>query len=215
MQFSSNLNLFPKLQTSIEALIGEATLIPPDRIAILRDLAAYIVQKKERKEVVKLNFICTHNSRRSHLAQIWATTAAAYYGFELTSYSGGTEATALAPQTAIALQKFGFRVNHSGSDNPSYQFLYTLDSRPIVCFSKTYDDDVNPVRAFAAIMTCSEADQECPFIPGADFRLSLPYKDPKQADGTAEEDTVYTTTARWVGREMFYVMQLVSLELNR
>jgi arsenate reductase len=215
MQCLSKIKLIPKLQTTVDELIGEANLIPSERLLELQAFANYIQKKRERKEVVKLNFICTHNSRRSHLAQIWSTVAAAYYHIELATYSGGTEATALAPQIASVLQKIGFNVDHTGGDNPSYQFFYTLDQRPIICFSKTYDDDTNPVRAFAAIMTCSEADQECPFIPGADFRLSLPYKDPKFADGTIEEAAAYVATAREIGRELFFVMQQVRLALNK
>jgi arsenate reductase len=36
-------------------------------------------------------------------------------------------------------------------------------------------------------MTCSEADKNCPIVLGALDRISLPYNDPKEADGTPEE----------------------------
>lgn len=210
MEIKTNLLLFSELQIIVDQLIKEATEIPEQRLVQLQQLAQYIIQKKQQKEVIKINFICTHNSRRSHLSQIWAAVAAAYYNIDVATYSGGTEATALAPQIANALKTAGFKVEQTGSDNPTYQFSYAVDQSPISCFSKTFDDDANPVRSFAAVMTCTEADKGCPFVPGNDFRLALPFQDPKHADGSAEEAAAYEKAVRHIGREMFYVMQQVN-----
>ena len=59
-------------------------------------------------------------------------------------------------------------------------------------------------------MTCSDADENCPFIPGAEMRLPLTYEDPKEADDKPEERAVYDERVRQIGREIFYAMQLIS-----
>ncbi|MEL7220286.1 MAG: protein-tyrosine-phosphatase [Bacteroidota bacterium] len=209
MSVINTTNLFPALRMSVEELIDQAKVISPERMDVLNNFANYIINKIAKKEAIKLNFICTHNSRRSHLAQIWAAVAADYHNLNLSSYSGGTEATALAPQVANALKRLGFKVEHKGDDNPSYQFSYSSEKKPIICFSKTYDDDFNPVKSFAAIMTCTDADEKCPFVPGSEFRLALPYQDPKQSDGLPTETNTYDQTVQRIGREMFYLMYLV------
>lgn len=203
-------NIFPTLKTYIDGLLKEADLIPTDRKAQLDQLAAYIRQKRAADEPVRLTFICTHNSRRSHISQIWASVAAAYYGLDqVSTFSGGTEATAFHPHAVAAMERAGFRVEKPGGDNPRYRVFFAEDAAPVESFSKVYDDEPNPQKDFAAVMTCSQADENCPFIPGAGFRLSLPYDDPKEADGTAEEAATYDERVRQIGREMVYAMQQV------
>ena len=73
-------------------------------------------------------------------------------------------------------------------------------------FSKKYDHSQNPQNAFAAIMVCSNADEACPFIPGADARFSLPFQDPKQHDNTPQEGRQYDERCRQIAREMLYTM---------
>jgi arsenate reductase len=79
-----------------------------------------------------------------------------------------------------------------------------------ICFSKTFDDPFNPDKNFAAIMTCSDADENCPFVPGTEFRLALTYKDPKEADDSPEEASRYDERVRQIGREILYVFSLVA-----
>ncbi|WP_253930624.1 hypothetical protein [Lewinella sp. W8] len=137
---------------------------------------------------------------------IWAAVAAAVYGVEgVCTYSGGTEATAFNPRAVTALRSVGFRIPPAAGDNPTYRVSFSADHQPLVCFSKVYDHPDNPDRDFAAIMTCAEADDNCPFIPGASFRLPLTYEDPKVADGTAEEASKYLERTRQIGREILYV----------
>jgi arsenate reductase len=50
--------------------------ISAERKEILQTLVDYIHSKRETNQTIRLNFICTHNSRRSHLSQIWAQTMA-------------------------------------------------------------------------------------------------------------------------------------------
>lgn len=107
------------------------------------------------------------------------------------------------------MRRAGFEVKNSGGENPRYEVRYSREGSGMVCFSKVYDHPVNPREGFAAVMTCSEADENCPFIPGADFRLSLPYDDPKEADGTAEEEVRYDERCRQIGREMLYAFSRV------
>lgn len=198
---------YPFLTSYINELIKEADQIPAERKNELVRVAGYI---SSTPAPAKLNFICTHNSRRSHISQIWAATAAAYYKVPAQCYSGGTEATAFNPRAVAAMERAGFQVQNPGGENPVYQVQMGDDLPTLTCFSKTYDDPVNPQTKFAAIMTCDHADANCPFIPGA-TRIALTYKDPKEADDTPAETTRYDERVRQIGREMFYMMKSVSL----
>jgi arsenate reductase len=201
---------YPALKTYIEKLLQEGSLIRGERKVALNQLANYIAQKKMADQSVLLNFICTHNSRRSHISQVWAATAAAYYQLDsIKTFSGGTEATAFNPRAVAAMERAGFQIKKPGGNNPHYELSFSQDAPSLECFSKTFDDPFNPKRDFAAIMTCSEADEHCPFIPGAEWRLSLTYEDPKEADDTPDEMKRYDERVRQIGREIFYAMYIV------
>jgi arsenate reductase (thioredoxin) len=205
-----NMALFPTLQAYADSLTFEFEQIPEERREALRKLAAYVQAQRDSGKTVRLTFICTHNSRRSHMGQIWAAAAAAYYGVDdLETYSGGTEATAFNPRAVAAMERAGFLINNPGGDNPRYLIHIKEGDRGLRCFSKKYDDPANPQNQFAAVMTCSQADAECPFIPGASFRLSLPYNDPKEADNTPEEQSRYDERCRQIGREMMYAFSML------
>lgn len=199
---------YPKLQAYITDLVSDLGQIPKERKTLLEHLSAYIVEKKGKP--IHLNFICTHNSRRSHLSQIWAATAAAYHGLgNIQCFSGGTEATAFNPRALAAIQRAGFYIENPGGDNPHYLVHYSDEAAPLTCFSKVFNDPFNPATDFAAVMTCTHADQNCPFIPGA-TRISIPYLDPKAADDTPHESATYDERVKQIGREMFYVMATVT-----
>jgi arsenate reductase len=206
----NNKTMFTDLQKFADSLTFEFEQIPEDRRALLKQLAAFIEQQKDSGLPVQLTFICTHNSRRSHMGQIWSAAAAKYFSIEsIETFSGGTEATAFNPRAVAAMERAGFQIDNPGGDNPRYRVHFAQGDAGVVCFSKKYDDPANPQKNFAAIMTCSQADAECPFIPGAKFRLSLPYKDPKEADGTPEESSRYDERCRQIGREMMYAFSLL------
>ena len=193
--------------------------ISNDSKNILQPLIDYIQGKVNSKKRVNLNFICTHNSRRSHLAQIWAQFAAAYYTIpNLNCYSGGTEKTALFPKVAETLENQGFQILKIADNiNPIYAIKFDENSLPIIGFSKKYDDPFNPVSNFAAIMTCSQADEGCPFIAGAEKRIPITYDDPKISDGTIEQTEVYQQRSIEIATEMMYVfsqIQFNSCNLN-
>ena len=185
-------------------------LIPTARREKLQQLASYVDSRKGSDRIA-LNIICTHNSRRSHLAQIWAATAAYYHGVAgVETFSGGTEATAFNPRAVAAIRRAGFQVEAGEGDNPVYILTYATDAEPLQCFSKVYDHELNPQSKFAAIMTCSDADEYCPFIPGVELRLPLTYDDPKEADDTPEETARYDERVRQIGREILYAFSLVN-----
>ena len=192
------------LKIYIEKVVTEFNLIPEFRKKKLNLLRKYILEKKEETNLL---FICTHNSRRSLLAQVWAQVAAHHYGFfNVTSYSGGTETTSFYPSAIKALEMQGLLINKiSEKDNPIYTVKYSESVHPIICYSKKYNDFFNPKNNFAAIMTCNHADQNCPLIPNSDERIPISYKDPKSADGNQNEQEKYIERSIQICREMFYV----------
>ena len=205
------MTVYPELQSYIDRQITDSAQISAERKASLAILAAYIRRNRNiGPGRCLLNFICTHNSRRSQISQIWAATALHYYDIDkVHTYSGGTEVTAFNPRAVAALERTGFRIEKPDGDNPHYLVRFSPGIAPIECFSKVYHDPANPQQDFAAIMTCSEADDQCPFIPGADWRLPLTYQDPKEADDTPLEQIVYNERVAQIGREIFYAVQLV------
>jgi arsenate reductase len=201
--------IFPMLQTYVAQRTAEFDQIPAERQADLKKLAAYIRDQRAADKPVRLIFICTHNSRRSHLAQLWAAVAADHYGLEhVETFSGGTEATAFNPRAVAAIQRAGFQVDSPTDDkNPRYSVRFKSTGQPLTAWSKRYDDKANPQSEYAAIMTCSQADQACPVIPGADLRLALPYDDPKTSDDTPEETAIYDERTAQIARELLYTFK--------
>ena len=201
--------LFPEIENVIENF--DFNTISSDRKTILQTLIDFIQNKVNQNESVSLNFICTHNSRRSHLSQIWAQTAAAYYQISnVYSYSGGTEATAMFPKVAETLQNQGFQIQQlSQEKNPVYAVKLGGSLHPVIGFSKRFDDDFNPQNGFAAIMTCSQADGGCPFIAGAEKRIPITFEDPKISDGTPQQKETYLERSLQIGTEMFYVFSQI------
>lgn len=207
-QKPKKMKFFPNLASYTEKIIANIDNIPPERKALLEELSEHIGQQASTAQLI---FICTHNSRRSHLAQIWAATAAAYYGIEnIETYSGGTEATAFNPRAVAAIESAGFKVEKSeDSDNPRYLVASGEGSGKMLCFSKKYSDETNPQQDFIAVMVCSDADKGCPIVGGAAARIAIPYIDPKISDGTADEAATYNARSLEIATEMFYVFSAV------
>jgi arsenate reductase len=183
--------------------------ISPERKVVLDEMAVYLLKKILMEKPIHLNFICTHNSRRSQFSQIWAQTAAAYYGIEANCYSGGVEVTAFNPRAVEAIQRDGFRVLQKEGENPVYFVFYSEEEEPIVTFSKVFDDAVNATKEFAAVMTCDHADQNCPFIPGAEKRFPLRFEDPKAFDDSPLEEKMYSERSHQIAAELFYLFEKV------
>ena len=204
--------MFEKIIINIESIAKES--ISEERKEVLKPLMDYIQSKVASCESIRLNFICTHNSRRSHLSQIWAQTMAYHFGVKnVFCYSGGTEATAMFLKVGETLSHQGFEIQKlSETENPVYAVKYALNEHPIICFSKTFDDSFNPNSQFAAIMTCSSADEGCPFIAGAEKRLPIRYEDPKAFDGTDLMDAKYAERSLEIASEMYFVFSKIKNE---
>jgi arsenate reductase len=202
---------YPNLNSYITKVQASMSAIPDDRKPQLKKLSQYIQQHLNDSLPVQLTFICTHNSRRSHLSQIWAKVAAEYYGVsdKVASFSGGTESTAFNPRAVSAIERAGLKVENPGGENPQYQVFYADKTAPLVCFSKRYDDSFNPQTNFAAIMTCDDADANCPVVMGASARIPIKYVDPKISDGTEKEAQTYDERCLQIASEMFYVFSLI------
>jgi len=185
--------------------------ISEDRKHILQVLIEYIQKKLDAGQDVNLNFICTHNSRRSQFSQIWAQTAADYFGVTARCFSGGVEVTAFNERAVASVKRSGFRVSKKGEENPKYFVSHSDDCDPIVTFSKLFDDPINRSERFAAVMTCSHADENCPFIPGTESRIPVRYEDPKAFDDTPEEAIKYDERSMQIASEMFYVFSEIDL----
>lgn len=201
--------LFNKISETIQTL--DLKSVPEERKIVLQSLVDYIQRKVSENNNTSLNFICTHNSRRSHLSQVWAQAAAYYYNIKnVHCYSGGTKATALFPMAAKTLENAGFEIlTLSEGKNPVYAIKFTENSHPVIGFSKTYDDAFNPQSEFAAIMTCSQADAGCPFIPGAEKRIPVKYDDPKAFDNTPQQAEKYQERSNQIATEMLYVFSKI------
>ncbi len=202
--------LFHQIKETINAL--DTSTISKERKEMLEPLINYIKNKVEIGEDINLNFICTHNSRRSHLTQIWAQTLSAFFKIKkVYCYSGGTEATALYTSVKETLETIGFKFEiTSDGKNPIYQIFFSDEEQPIVGFSKKYDHINNPSSSFAAIMTCSHADENCPFIIGVEKRIPITYEDPKVYDNTPQENEKYKERCLQIATELYFVFSKIN-----
>ncbi|GGA74844.1 arsenate reductase [Flavobacterium palustre] len=206
---STQINVFQEIEKTINNFNFET--ISEERKLVLQPLIDFIQNKHNNQQEIRLNLICTHNSRRSHLSQVWAQTAAAYYNIKnVFCYSGGTEATALFPMAAQTLAQQGFQIKTiAEGNNPIYAIKYSENTHPIIGFSKTFDSEFNPQSEFAAILTCSSADQGCPFIAGAEKRIPITFEDPKAFDNTPQQAEKYKERSIQIGTELFYVFSQI------
>ncbi|NGX83988.1 protein-tyrosine-phosphatase [Aequorivita sp. KMM 9714] len=203
--------LFSEIAKTISSL--NTANISEERKISLQPLVDYIQLKVSNNESIRLNFICTHNSRRSHFAQIWAQAIACYFNVnKLFSYSAGTEATALFPKVVETLKTSGFQVRViSEGENPIYGIKYGDNHHPIIGFSKTLEDDFNPKSKFAAIMTCDSANEACPFVSGAETRIPVTFEDPKAYDNTPLATEKYRERSLQIATELFYIFTQIKL----
>src|SRR5690606_9740669 len=205
--------MYEKLRETINKI--KVSTLSETRKKELEPLLFYISSNIKNQKPVRLNFICTHNSRRSHLAQIWMQTLAAYFGLKnIQSYSGGTEETTIYPTVIDTLSISGFKISAlSAGKNPVYALKFAEDEVPIIGFSKIFDHFYNPENHFATVMTCTQAEEECPFILGAETRISLPYEDPKAFDNTPVENEKYYERSMQIATELFYVLSQVNTKI--
>lgn len=204
-----------KLQSYSDKINNEFSEIEKDRKKDLNKMADYIFERWSSNKVIQPLFVCTHNSRRSHMSHLWFQTAMNYYGIQSTAFSGGTEATAFNKRAADALKRAGFEYEVSGGEkNPTYEFVIGERFPVVEMYSKKFDTEKNPKKDFFAVMVCSEADKSCPVVPGADKRFSLPYQDPRYSDNTASEVKTYDERSNQIAREMFYIASNVKKQIE-
>lgn len=197
------MQLFPNLQTYVESM--KSREVSPQRKERLQALIDFVQARVDADAPVVLQFICTHNSRRSQFAQIWAYAAAYIHGVAISSLSGGTEVTAFHPNAIASVKRSGFEVEPEAKHPSVHLLSISAEMEPLRVYSKRYDDPVNQQDDFAAVMTCSDADQNCPFIPGSAARIALNYEDPKVSDGTPQESATYDARQAQIASEMLYV----------
>lgn len=199
------------IYSEIQKFITDFDSVYPneDRQKLLLPFRDYVQHKLATKKHLRLNFICTHNSRRSHLAQVWAQTMAIHFKLkDVYCFSGGTEATALNVNIITTLQNSGFKIEVlAQTQNSVYNIKFADNVHPVIGFSKKYDALFNPKTKFAAIMTCSEADQNCPYVIGAENRFPLNYEDPKLFDNTPLEMAKYEERNQQIAQEMYWVFK--------
>jgi protein-tyrosine phosphatase/arsenate reductase len=202
--------MFTSIHQLCDELILDFDSIPKERKDLLSKISSYIQERKDKNQEINLVYVCTHNSRRSHFGQVWSAVAANYYRIQnVNSFSGGTEATAFNPNAINALKEVGFEIDKlSETENPSYAVKFGPTDKTI-CFSKTVDDKTNPIANFAAIMTCSDADENCPFIPGVDLRIGTTYEDPKAFDGTDLQTIKYQERSKQIATECLFVFSQI------
>ena len=203
--------LFKTIENQVEKL--DINLISLERQGVLKPLIHLIQSKVDDGKTIRLNFICTHNSRRSHLSQVWAQTMAHYFDIKnVFCYSGGTEATALFPVVAKTLANTGFEIEIiAQGDNPIYAIKYSENEHPILGYSKKFDSNFNPNSNFAAVLTCSSADKECPYIPNAEVRIPITFEDPKAFDNTPQQAEKYNERSLQIATELKYVFSKIKL----
>jgi protein-tyrosine-phosphatase len=204
--------MFEPIKKYLDSTRSEFDKISLERKLVLEKISNYIQSKQAESKPVNLVYICTHNSRRSHFGQIWAHIAADYFSIKnVHTFSGGTETTAFNPNAISAIERVGFSVKKISDDkNPIFEIFHSEDAKPSICFSKVFNHHENPSKEFAAIITCSDAEENCPFIPEVDLRIGTTYDDPKNFDETSQQDEKYDERCRQIARETVYVFSKVN-----
>lgn len=176
--------------------------IADSRKELLDSIAEFIV----KNEIKDVNFICTHNSRRSQMCEVWGREATVFYGLsdKLSFYSGGMETTEFNPNAVEAITSFGVKLEKGEGKNPIYE--HHIGSNVSKCFSKLYDDEYNPKENFIAVMTCSDADENCPNVMGAKAKFSLTFEDPKVFDNTENVKKGYKDRCEEIATQVFYLI---------
>ncbi len=212
----SQVKLNKKLNKYAVKAIHEFNLISVERKKTLCELGDFILDDKLKNNKATVTFICTSNSRRSHITQVWMQTAAIYFGIGgINTFSGGTEATEVNKRAVEALRRAGFKITRTASEyNSPYLLAPGSGAGNWLLYSKKYDNIQNPKSNFIAVMVCSEADKSCPVVPGANGRIGLPYEDPKYYDNTPSEQEKYDETCSLIAREIFFVADYVKTKLS-
>ncbi|MFN3190211.1 MAG: protein-tyrosine-phosphatase [Aureliella sp.] len=197
-----------KLAETIELIQTATTSVPSERLHLLQQ-AALDLRNRVGSATANALFVCTHNSRRSHFADLWFRVGLSLYGVDgIRSESCGTEVTECNPRTIASLKRSGFGCQEkSEAPNPRYSIATSDAERPFPftaeLFSKSFECPEVPRDNVVAFMCCDDADARCPTVPGAVARYALSYVDPKASDGTPAEAATYDERSQQIAAEMF------------
>jgi hypothetical protein len=201
-----------ELETLIDEISQDEGAISRERKSELEEIANLIIDHLFVEDLLEIIVVCTHNSRRSQLGEVWINTLAQYFGMDenIIAYSGGMEETAFNIRMVNALTNCGFEIIQTeGGENPRYN-LSNTELKNHLYFSKKYDAQMNPKSGFMAFMVCDHADENCPIVHGMKYRIPLRYKDPKEFDDTEFESEAYTNKIKEIGRELYYLMNTIN-----
>ena len=123
-------------------------------------------------EMIRVLFLCTHNSARSQMAEGWLRRVG---GSQVEVASAGTEATRVRPLAARAMSEIGVDLSAHAS--------------------KTFERFLGQSWDYV-ITVCDDANEACPVFPGARHRLHWSFPDPSKAGGTDEEQLAVYRTVR-------------------
>ena len=210
-------DLSPKLERYLIQRQAEFDQIDTSRRFVLEPLAKALAKQLQGDQgTADVTFVCTHNSRRSHMSQLWMKAAAESLRLPLTTWSGGTESTAMNPRAVASLRRAGFEIiQTTKNSNPIYHVSMGPDTPTQTCFSKPWSSAPNPTNDFFAVMVCNDADQKCPTVPGATDRFAIPFVDPKVSDGTEAESATYDGRSAQIAREFLWVAHRTKELLGR
>jgi arsenate reductase len=115
------------------------------------------------KSLVRVLFLCVHNSARSQMAE---GMLRAWGGAAFEAHSAGNEATEVRPLAIAAMDELGIVIRAQRSKSISEYAGQSFDF---------------------AITVCDDAREACPFFPGAATQLHWRFDDPSAASGTDAE----------------------------
>ena len=212
---ASRMQLLPDLCHHAAFLTTSFDMIDDEHLKSIDQLSDWIAEQSTPNRTLHVLTTCTGNSRRSILSAAMGNLAAAYYGLDnVRFHSGGTVPSAFNRRTIATLKDIGFQIEPTGAEakrgdpmtpNPIYQVRWGTGLETSE-YSKLYTDKSNPRTDFAAILVCSEADQECPTVPGASLRVSMTFIDPKYYDDGVFEKRKYAERRDDIGRSYLAVM---------
>jgi arsenate reductase len=130
------------------------------------------VSAAEAGDQARVLFLCTHNSARSQMAEGLLKHLA---GDRFEAMSAGTEATRVRPLAIRAMEEIGIDI--SGQESKTLE-RYLEESFDYV------------------ITVCDDANEACPFFPGAANRLHWSFEDPSRARGSEEEQLAVFRSVR-------------------
>jgi protein-tyrosine-phosphatase len=196
----------PTLKTLCEQIATQISTISSERKLKLDQLSAVLQQEINKNQSVNLVFVCTHNSRRSHFAQVWWETLHYYLKLNFfETFSAGTEVTRIHEHTLQTLEGHGFQLKPlDKKENPTIQVAVD-EHKKMLCFSKLTNHP-SIKQPYVAILTCADAEENCPYIPEAKQRFALTYNDPKKSDGTPDQERIYHERSLTIATEAFYVL---------